>query len=571
MTALVTKHLPLVAGAPDGIKKLRGFILELAVRGKLTSQLESDEPAQTLLNKAREDKALSNLKGLARGSSSHESVTPPFLAPKGWVWTKKRDVLNFLNGYAFKSEWFRPDGIRLLRNVNIGHGFIGWAESVRISMARAAEFDAFSLRAGDVVLTLDRPIISTGLKVAVVRDADVPCLLLQRVAKISAYAECVATEYLSIWLNSSYFIGAIDPGRSNGVPHISTTQVGNMLFALPPLAEQHRIIAKVDELMALCDRLEADQADAAHAQLVQALLDSLTQATDAADFRASWQRLSEHFHTLFTTEASIDVLKQTVLQLAVMGKLVPQNPADESASIFLHRLDDARSKQSADNPIRARGGMGDSLEMAEPPYDAPVGWVWRNLGSILNITGGVTLGRKLAGRKLVSMPYLRVANVQRSYLLLDQIKHVEVPEDEVEKYKLRPNDLLITEGGDWDKVGRTAIWQNEIVDCLHQNHVFRARAPSEEFQVRWAELYLNAAPARYYFAGSSKQTTNLASINMTQLRACAFPIPPLAEQHRIVAKVDELMALCDQLKTQLAESRQLHAQLADALVSQAVA
>src|SRR5690606_27058447 len=106
------------------------------------------------------------------------------------------------------------------------------------------------------------------------------------------------------------------------------------------LAQQHRIVAKVDELMALCDRLEAQQADAesAHAQLAQALIGSLIQAADAEDFATSWQRLAEHFHTLFTTEPSIDALKQSLLQLAVMGKLVPQDPSDEPASELLRRI-----------------------------------------------------------------------------------------------------------------------------------------------------------------------------------------------------------------------------------------
>jgi type I restriction enzyme S subunit len=172
---------------------------------------------------------------------------------------------------------------------------------------------------------------------------------------------------------------------------------------------------------------------------------------------------------------------------------------------------------------------------------------------------------------MVSKPYLRVANVQRGHLALDVMKEVEVPEDEVSKYLLKNGDLLITEGGDWDKVGRTAVWRNELPECLHQNHVFRARALTDEFESRWAEMYLNSTTARDYFAGSSKQTTNLASINMTQLRACAFPMPPLAEQHRIVAKVDQLMALCDQLKTQLSQARQLNQQLVSTLVEQAVA
>jgi type I restriction enzyme S subunit len=186
------------------------------------------------------------------------------------------------------------------------------------------------------------------------------------------------------------------------------------------------------------------------------------------------------------------------------------------------------------------------------------------------ISGGITLGRKPGGKKIVSRPYLRVANVQRGHLDLEQIKEIELPEDEVEKYKLNPDDLLITEGGDWDKVGRTVIWRGEIEECLHQNHVFRARPCSEEFNVHWAELYLNARPARDYFAGSAKQTTNLASINMTQLRSCPFPLPPLEEQARIVAKVTELLALCDQLKARIAAGRAKQVQLAEALVKQAV-
>ena len=180
-------------------------------------------------------------------------------------------------------------------------------------------------------------------------------------------------------------------------------------------------------------------------------------------------------------------------------------------------------------------------------------------GSIFNRQGGSVFNQRR-----------HVANVQRGHLALDVMKEVEVPADEVSKYRLESGDLLITEGGDWGKVGRTAIWRDELPECLHQNHVFRARALTDEFESRWAEMYLNSTTARDYFAGSSKQTTNLASINMTQLRSCSFPMPPLAEQHRIVAKVDELMTLCDQLKAQLILARQLNEKLAAVLVERAL-
>lgn len=275
--------------------------------------------------------------------------------------------------------------------------------------------------------------------------------------------------------------------------------------------------------------------------------------------------LTDNLPLLAGAPNGIKKLRELILELAVRGKLVPQDPSDEPASELLNRIHAEKQRLLAESKVRKQKELA-SNALSEPPYGVPSGWKWQSLDSVLIVTGGVTLGRKLAGRKLVSKPYLRVANVQRGYLLLDQIKEVEIPDDEFEKYLLLKGDLLITEGGDWDKVGRTAIWREEIPECLHQNHVFRARAVSTEWEPRWAEIYLNSGTARAYFAGSSKQTTNLASINMTQLRACAFPFPPLTEQHRIVAKVDELMTLCDRMEAQQADSESAHAQLVQVLL-----
>ena len=173
-----------------------------------------------------------------------------------WVESKLKDAVSFLNGYAFKSEWFLKQGIKLARNINISHGTIDWTEVACIDADQAEEFKNFRLKAGDILLSLDRPLISTGLKVAVVSENDLPCLLLQRVAKITPSADKLVPEFLLHWLHSPFFVNEIDPGRSNGVPHISTKQVGNMDLLLPPLEEQHRIVAKLDELLDLCNRLK---------------------------------------------------------------------------------------------------------------------------------------------------------------------------------------------------------------------------------------------------------------------------------------------------------------------------
>ncbi|NMZ62866.1 restriction endonuclease subunit S [Pseudomonas oryzihabitans] len=557
MTALLTEHLPLLAGSPKGIKKLRELILELAVRGKLVPQDPNDEPASELLKRIAEEKARLVAEGKIRRQKELADTPKPIVSfplPRGWVATSIGEATICRDG-----------------------------ERVPVSLAeresREKIFDYYG--ASGVIdkvdgYLFDKPLLLVGEDGANLVNRNTPIAFMARghywVNNHAHVLDGITEElllYIELYFNAidlkPYVTGTAQPkmnqSKMNGIP-----------VALPPLAEQRRIVAKVDELMALCDRLETRQADAesARAQLVQVLLSSLTQTRDAEDFAQSWQRLAEHFHTLFTTESSIDVLKQSLLQLAVMGKLVPQDSNDEPASSFIKRIQAEKQRYLAESNSRRQKDLSTDLR-TEPPFELPEGWMWQAIDDVLHVTGGVTLGRKLGGRKLLSKPYLRVANVQRGRLDLDQVKKVEIPEDEVEKYLLQSGDLLITEGGDWDKVGRTAIWRDELPECLHQNHVFRARAVLSDWEPRWAEMYLNSASAREYFAGSSKQTTNLASINMTQLRACSFPLPPLAEQHRIVAKVDQLMALCDQLKARLNEARQVQEHLADTLVEQAVA
>ena len=245
----------------------------------------------------------------------------------------------------------------------------------------------------------------------------------------------------------------------------------------------------------------------------------------------------EKFDVLADTPDAVAKMRELVLNLAVRGRLVPQNPKDEPAEDCLSRL--------------GLNSTVTSLNGAEVEEDSlPPGWARVRFEDVALVAGGVTLGRKLGDRKTVTLPYLRVANVKRGEIDLTVIKEVSIAEVEIERYALRKNDLLMTEGGDWDKVGRAAIWGDEIPVCLHQNHVFRARMRSSELTPFWFERYFNSPVGRGYFESASKQTTNLASINMRQVRSCPIPLPPLAEQQRIVAKVDELMALCDRLEAQ---------------------
>ena len=170
------------------------------------------------------------------------------------------------------------------------------------------------------------------------------------------------------------------------------------------------------------------------------------------------------------------------------------------------------------------------------------------LGTVSDVRSGVTLGRQLSG-DLVELPYLRVANVQDGFLDLDIIKTIHVKAEERDKWQMEPGDLLLTEGGDWDKLGRGTVWRAEIPDCIHQNHIFRVRLDTARFDPAYVLAVIRSPYGKDYFKGASKQTTNLASINQRQLKA--FPVfsVPLAEQRRIVSYLDSIQARINRLKT----------------------
>lgn len=262
----------------------------------------------------------------------------------------------------------------------------------------------------------------------------------------------------------------------------------------------------------------------------------------------------------------IKKLRELILELAVRGKLVPQDPSDEPASVLLERVAAEKTQLVKEKKIKKEKPLP-AISEDEKPFELPNGWEWCRFEDIVDIQSGITKGRKLTNRVLTTVPYLSVANVQRGYVDVTSIKSVELPVDEVEKYQVLTGDLLITEGGDWDKVGRTAIWADEMPYVAHQNHVFKARKFLQEQDESWLEMFLNGPSARDYFAGSSKQTTNLASINKTQLRGCLIAIPPKNEKSCIVAKVDELMTLCDQLEQRSESQLAAHQTLVETLLA----
>ncbi|MFZ0943557.1 MAG: restriction endonuclease subunit S [Syntrophobacteraceae bacterium] len=183
------------------------------------------------------------------------------------------------------------------------------------------------------------------------------------------------------------------------------------------------------------------------------------------------------------------------------------------------------------------------LDMFGDPAMNPKGRPIFRLGDIAEVVSGVTKGRKFNGKQTVTAPYLRVANVQAGFLDLTELKEIEVLPSDVQQLTLQYGDVLLTEGGDYDKLGRGALWIYDIPRCIHQNHIFRVRLEKDFALPEFFVTYLQTQHARNYFLRSAKQTTNLASINMTQLRGLPVILPPVDTQSTFVKLFEQIHSI----------------------------
>ena len=295
--------------------------------------------------------------------------------------------------------------------------------------------------------------------------------------------------------------------------------------------------------MALCDQLEQQQEDSArtHGALVETLLGALTAASERGAFAEAWQRIASHFDTLFTTESSIDQLKQTILQLAVMGKLVEQDPEDEPAASSL-----GRSKKLS----------------SDPPFKIPEEWAWTELSQVADINGGFAF--KSTAYSDDGMRVIRISDFDEFGFKDHKIvRHAFSPD--LQKFTLAEQDILMAMTGG-------TVGKNYLVQSLPEPMVVNQRVATIKVSSKFVPSYIDImikSETTQEVIHRAKNSTN-DNISMGDIKAFLVSLPPLAEQHRIVAKVDELMALCDRLKARLqsAQATQLH--LADSLVEQAI-
>ena len=512
-----------------------------------------------MLKRISGDRARLEAAGICKKSKSLPPVSEdekPFALPHAWAWTRLGEITNFgqtdKDGEISDTTW-------VLDLEDIQKDTSVLLQKVRFS-ERQAKSDKNRFQQGDVLYGKLRPYLNK----VIVADEEGVCTT--EILPVRGYLG-IFPRYLMYAVKRPDFLAYVN-AKSYGMkmPRLGTDDGRLALFPLAPEKEQHHIVAKVDELMALCDRLEAEQAGAAsaHSRLVETLLGTLTQSTDAADLAANWQRLAGHFDTLFTTEASIDALKQTVLQLAVMGKLVSQDPDDEPACELLKRIAQERARLEAEGVCKKSKPLP-LVGADEKPFALPTGWEWTRLGALCSkITDGehATPRRSSSGHFLLS-----ARNVTNEGILLGDVDFVPTEEFERIRKRCDPNvgDVLISCSG---SVGRVALVDRDNAYSMVRSAAM-VRPISIGFTSDYAACCLRSPAVQAEMVSKSRQSAQ-ANLFLGAISSLAIPLAPVAEQRRIVAKVDELMSLCDHLKADLATAGQRQATLADTLIESAL-
>ncbi|HGV3468910.1 TPA: restriction endonuclease subunit S, partial [Klebsiella michiganensis] len=450
-----------------GIKKLRELILELAVRGKLVPQDPNDEPASELLKRIAAEKAELVKLGKIKKPKPLPEISEeekPFELPVGWEWIQISEI-----GHDWGQK--TPDEDFTYIDVGSINKEFGIIEEPSILSAKDAPSRARKIvQKGTVIYSTVRPYL---LNIAIIESAFSPEPIASTAFAIIHPYTAMNANFIYYYLRSPVFINYVESCQTGvAYPAINDKQFFSGIIAVPPSSEQARITKKIKELMSLCDQLEQHSLTSldAHQQLVETLLTTLTDSQNAVELAENWARISEHFDTLFTTEASIDALQQTILQLAVMGKLVPQDPNDSSAEILLEQLSTSRNKklrqQQADNKeAETMLRKINKLKKAKPPFRLPNNWTTVHLIELCEYL--VDCHNKTAPYTDTGIPIIRTTNIRERRFLEQDLKFIsqETYDFWSKRCPPSPGDIIFTREA---PMGEALIIPPNVKWCLGQ-------------------------------------------------------------------------------------------------------
>lgn len=544
-----------IAEAPEAVPRLRRFILDLAVRGKLVEQAPADAPVETLISRIHTERHRRARDGESVAIEYADAAEEGgFLIPETWRWIRLGFLVNVIMGQSPPGETYNTsaDGVPLINGpVEFSVGPFGTTVVNQYTTAPSK-----LCRKGDLLLCVRGS--TTGRTNVAGFDA---CIGRGVAALQPLYDDRFVRLFVWSWRDR-----IIEMGRGIAFPSISREQIEDLPVPLPPLAEQQRIVTKVDELMALCDELEAAQAqrEARRDRMVAATLAGLNdgEVTFAEGGPASTRSVGfyfSHLPQLTTRPEHIQQLRQAVLSLAVRGKLVPQEPGDEPASELLDRIDIERSLV-ATKDARADEEAQEILNV-NLRWNVPPTWEWRGLADLALFIDyrGQTPPKVTSGTRLIT-----AKNIRRGFVDLNPEEFVS--EATYFQWMTRglpqEGDVLFTTEA---PMGNAAVVDLKERFALAQRTIcFRLFGGLDP---RFVTLQLLSSDFQAVLDHSATGLT-AKGIKAAKLKRLPFAVPPLGEQRRIVAKVDELMALCDQLEARLSAATQVRSQLLEAVLQE---
>ena len=567
---MLLSNLDILATAPGGVARLRELILTLAVQGKLVPQDPADEPASVLLQKIRAEKDRLIAEGKSKRDKPLAEIAEeekPFALPEGWEWVRLFELLpDFQNGASSRGDvGGRP--VTVLRLADIKNRRISLNDTRQIPIAES-DIRKYQLREGDILITRVNGSADIVGQFNLC-DTAVDAIYCDHFIRMRVSAQWVEPTFLTLLSESSLMRQRVKELfiTTAGQKTVNQGHIGSLRFALPPLPEQSRIVTRVEELMRLCDALEAKgQLEAAqHAQLVSTLLGALTASTTPEELADHWQRVAQHFDLLAGRPAAIDALEQTLLQLAVRGLLVPQDPADEPASTLLARIRTEKDRLIAEGKIK-RDKPLPPIADEEKPFELPVGWEWVRMGWL-----GESFDYGSSQKSVddsAAVPILRMGNIQGGRVVMNNLKYLKDVQGELPYLVLREGDLLFNRTNSYELVGKTGLFEGCLREVTFASYLIRIRLMHALVNPEYINAYMNTRDCRENeIEPDLTQQTGQANYNGTKLKSIRVPLPPLPEQSRIVSRVTTLRRLCADLRQRLAEREAVQARLAEALVA----
>ena len=562
---MLLSNMELIATAPGGVAKLRELILTLAVQGKLVPQDPADEPAGVLLQKIRAEKDRLIAEGKIKRDKPLAEIAEeekPFELPQGWEWVRFGEIAGIERGGSPRPiEAFLTDDPEGLNWIKIGDTEKGgkYITSAGQKIKREGLVKTRMVFPGDFLLTnsmsFGRPYIT-----------QIQGCIHDGWLRISP-PDSLDKDFLYTLLSSRFVRNVFEAAAAGGVVlNLNADKVRTVPIPLPPLAEQSRIVTRVEALMRLCDALEAKgQLEAAqHAQLVSTLLGTLTASTTPEELAANWQRVAQHFDLLLDRPEAIDALEQTLLQLAVRGLLVPQDPTDEPASALLQKIRAEKDRLIATGQIK-RDKPLPPITDEEKPFELPVGWAWVRLGGVA--LQGPSNGLSPKPQELpTDVRCLSLSATTQGFFKPECFKYVDVSSQAAQQFFLKNGDLLIQRGNSLEYVGIAAIYDGPDDAYIYPDLMMRLQL-STCVKTEFIHTMLVCADGRSYFQRNATGTQGtMPKVNQATVAGAPIPLPPLAEQSRIVTRVTALRRLCADLRQRLAERQSVQARLAEALL-----